>query len=340
MQRVTATRGLRFLPKLTLIIAAALVIGVPAVRADVYTAPVGFISVAITNNTGYSSMALPFQTMRNDAGLVYGVSTLTTTEDVVTVLCSTCGTTNWALPQALQYVEFASGAGLGYRFSVGANTATTITLEHGNNIGPAALGVASNDTYVIHPYWRIADVFGPAVGGVLSNGSASTKADAVEVWNGTGFGNYWPKNNGNWQGGTYGGNDPLMADESVLVYRRYGPSTNLIVMGEVRTTNLVSVLGVGYNLVGNSFPSSVLVSNMNLIGSGSGFQGGSASTKSDLILVWNGVGFDSLWYKTSNSSWQGAGLVGAYPMLPSSTYFIWLATGHSGYWPRPLPYTP
>ena len=42
------------------------------------------------------------------------------------------------------------------------NDATTITLASGaDNL--VTLGVTSGDQYVIHPYWRIRDVFGPAL---------------------------------------------------------------------------------------------------------------------------------------------------------------------------------
>jgi hypothetical protein len=169
-----------------------------------------------------------------------------------------------------------------------------------------------------------------------SNNAA--RSDNVLVWNGSGFTQYWPKNNGAWQNGA--GTDPLLADESMLILRRSATAvTNLITMGEVRMTNFVSVLGSGFNLMGNSFPSSTALSNMNLIGSGSGFLGGNNAGQSDQVLVWNGVGFDALWYKTNavTPSWQGLG-GGGYQVLPTSTYFVQLKGTHHGIWPRPLPY--
>ena len=337
MQRAYPTRGIRFL---AVTLTVGLITTVASYATDVFTDPVGFISTPITNvNNGYNSFALPFQTMRNDAGAISAVSDLDATHAQITVVCATCATANYATATSLNYVEFRSGTALGRRYSVTANTATTINLLTGGD-DLVALGVTSGDKWAVHPYWRIADVFGAANSGLLSNASASTKADNVLVWNGANYTFYWPKNNGLWQGGG-GGTDPLMADESVLLLRRGAATqTNILVMGEVRTTNFVSVLGSGYNLLGNSYPASTVVSNLNLIGTGSGFIGGNASTKSDQVLVWNGANFDTLWYKTNNpAGWQGP-IGGGYPVLPTSTYYILLAAGHHGNWPRPLPYTP
>lgn len=350
MQRANYARGLRFLPKVASItvglISAAIAFQASAQTINVYTQPVGFMNVGITNvSGGYNSMALPLQQIPNDRGAIgaAGVTQLNATQDVIDVSggCTTCATANYGLATSLNYVELETGHGTGYRFTVATNTATSITVYTGGTTDLVSLGVATGDNYVVFPYFRIIDVFGPATGGYLANGSSQSKADNVEVWNGSNFIVYWPKNNGNWIGGVNQGFDPLLPDESVLVLRQSAASTNIITLGQVRVTNFVSVLDSGYNLVGNSFPASTVVSNLNLVGSGSGFQGGSALAKSDQVLVWNGLSFDQIWYKSTTSSWQGGnGLLGAYPILPSSTYFVYLQPGHSGFWPRPLPYTP
>jgi len=342
MQSAYHARSLRLLPKLAFTITIGLITTVAsyqAANADVFTLPVGFIQVPITNvSGGYNTMALPFQQLPNDQGLVTAVSGASN----LTVACSTCATANYGSATALNYVQFETGLGQGLAFAISTNTsAGALTLNTGGQ-SLLTIGVAANDTYTIHPYWRIQDVFGPAVGGSLSNGTAASRADNVLVWNGSIFLTYWPKNTGLWQGGANGGFDPLLPDESVLVLRRSPNTTNVVALGGVRATNLVTVLQTGYNLVGNSFPASTVISNLNLIGSGSGFQGGNAASKSDQVLVWNGAIYDQLWYKTNTvpPSWQGGnGLAGAYPVLPSSTYFIYLQHGTAGNWPRPLPYT-
>jgi len=341
MQSAYHARSLRLIPKLAFTITIgviATVAGYKAAAQDVYTLPVGFIQVPLTNTFGgYNTMALPFQQLPNDQGLVSAV----TGASNLTVACSTCATANYALATSLNYLQFETGLGEGLYFAIAGNdTSGDIVLNTGGQ-SLTTIGVASGDRYTIHPYWRVQDVFGPAVGGALSNGTAASKADNVLVWNGAAFTTYWPKTTGVWQGGVNGGLDPLLPDESVLILSRYGANTNIVTLGGVRSTNGVTILDTGYNLVGNSFPASIVLSNLNLIGSGSGFQGGSAATKSDQVLVWNGSAYDQLWYKTNSAtpSWQGAGVGGAYVISPSSTYFIYLQHGTAGNWPRPLPYT-
>jgi len=344
MQRAYRSRGLSFLPKLTLALTIGLAASTASYAQNVYTPPVGFINVPVTNvSGGYNTFALPFQQLNNDQGAV----TVVSGPSNITVNCATCASTNYALPGALNYVIFNTGNALGHSYAIASNSsAGALTLVTGgdNLTTIGGTGVQVGDSYSIQPYFRVVDVFGPATGGVLSNGTAATKADNVLVWNGAAFTTYWPKNTGLWQGGTNpNGTDPLLPDESVLVLRRSANPTNIVAIGGVRVTNLVTQLEVGYNLIGNSYPASTVVSNMNLIGSGSGFQGGSAATKSDQILVWNGSAYDQLWYKTNSTpnSWQGGnGLAGAYPILPSSTYFVLLQHGTAGDWPRPLPYSP
>jgi len=343
MQSAYHARSLRLIPKLAFTITIGLittVAGYKAAAQDVYTLPVGFIQVPLTNTFGgYNTMALPFQQLPNDQGLV----TTVTGASNLTVACSTCATANYALATSLNYLEFETGLGVGHYYAISSNDASgdlVLQVIPGAN-DLVTLGVASGDRYTIHPFWRVQDVYGPAIGGALSNGTAIAKADNVVVWNGSGYVTYWPKSNGSWQGGVNGGLDPLLPDESMFVVSKYGANTNVVVLGGVRSTNLVTTLDPGYNLIGNSFPAATVASNLNLVSAGSGFLGGSAISKSDQILVWNGVGYDTIWYKTNSvpPSWQGGnGLAGAYPILPSSFYFINMQNGHNGQWQRPLPY--
>jgi len=289
---------------------------VSSCAGNTFTVPVGFMQVPITNTSGgYDTMALPFQQLPNDRGAVTTVTGVSN----LTVACSMCATANYALATSLNYLEFETGAGVGHYYAIASNDASgDITLNMGTD-SLISLGVTNGDSYTIHPYWRIQDIFGPAVGGYLYSSNASARSDNVIIWSQSTQGNvtYWPKNNDTWQGGVNGGLDPVAPDASMLILRQSPATTNIIALGGVRTTNLVTALVAGWTLVGNSFPASTVISNMNLIGSGSGFQGSNALDNADNILVWNGVGWDTLWYKTSTGNWIGGGLGGAYPILPS-----------------------
>jgi len=340
MQTARNPRGLRFLPKVTFITTVGLIsaaIAYQAAAQNVFTKPVGFYTESITNvSGGYNTFALPFQQLANDQGLITSVSSASN----LTVACATCATANYALATSLNYVQFETGAGVGHSYAIGSQDSSgdlALVMTGGDNL--QTIGVAANDTYSIHPYTRIQDAFGTVATTSLHSSNNSGRADNVLVWNGSTFLVYFPNNNGNWIGGVNGGSDPLLPDESVLVLRRTATPTNIVAIGGVRTTNLITTLSTGYNLVGNSFPSAVVVSNLNLLAAGSGYLGSNNSSRADNLLVWNGSTYDVLFWNTSSSQWVG-GQGGSEVIWPGSTYFVLLKNGHSGEWPRPLPYSP
>jgi hypothetical protein len=337
MQSAYHARSLRLIPKLAFTITIGLittVAGYKAAAQDVYTLPVGFIQTPINTNAAagtYSTFALPFQQLPNDQGLV----TTVTGASNLTVACSTCATANYALATSLNYLEFETGNGVGHYYSILSNDVSGDLVL---NVIPGAndlvtLGVASGDRYTIHPYWRIQDVFGTVATTPLHASNTAARADNVLVWNGGNFVVYFPNStSGQW---SPDGTDPILPDESVLIESKTVNTTNIIALGGVRSTNLVSTLDLGYNLIGNSFPAATVVSNLNLIGSGSGFQGSNTAARADNVLVWNGGNFDVLFFNTTSQQWSPSG---AYPILPTSTYFVYMKH-QAGQWQRPLPYT-
>jgi uncharacterized protein (TIGR02597 family) len=326
-QPIRPPRGIIFVAVLLCMATFAAITNVTA--TDVVTEPVGLYRIDINNGSGgYNAFAVPMQTMRKDSGLISAVSS-----NVITVTCATCAGSSYWLSTALHYVEFPNGLGLGRSYAVQTNDATTITLKTGSE-DLTVIGVAAGDRYIIHPYWRIQDVFGPANGGFLYASNNITRSDNVLIWNGAAFSTYWPnKTGGTWQPN---GTDPILSDESMFIVRKPAGVTNIIQCGEVRVTNLVSFLIQGYNMVGNSYPAATTITNMNLLAAGTGFQGSNNISRSDNVLVWNGAAFDTLWYNTTAKTWQPSN---SYPILPNATYFIYNKKS-GGVWPRPLPYSP
>jgi len=331
MQRVQHARGWSFLPKVTFILTIGLITaatGFKASAVDVFTDAVGFMTEPVTNvSGGFNTFALPLQQLAADRGLVTAVGAGT-----LTVACPTCASANYGDPTALNYVQFETGAGIGRSYSIVTNDASgNITLNVGSD-NLLTIGVASGDQYTIHPYWRIQDAFGTVATTSLHASNTAGRADNVLVWNGASFVTYFPNStSGLW---SPSGTDPLLPDESVLIVRKGAAVTNLVNIGLVRKTNLVTNLQLGFNLVGNSFPAATVVSNLNLIGSGSGFQGSNTAGRADNVLVWNGAAFDTLFFNTTSQLWSPSG---AYPILPTSTYFINMKH-QAGEWVRPLPY--
>ena len=117
MQRGHPTRGIRFQAVTFTIGIITAIAGYQVAAADVYTEPVGFISVPVTNVSGtFNSMAVPFQSMRNDQGALTAVATvLNSTQQQISVVCASCATANYAAATSQNYVEFLSGNALGRR---------------------------------------------------------------------------------------------------------------------------------------------------------------------------------------------------------------------------------
>jgi hypothetical protein len=328
---------LRFLPIVAFITTVGLISAVTSDQAsaqNVYTTPVGFVNVPITNTSGgYNTYALPLQQLQNDQGLVTG----SVASNTLTVACTTCASTNYGLSTALNYIEFNTGAGVGRYYAIQTNDASgDLTLSTGNDnlttVGGS--GVAIGDSYTIRPFFRIQDCFGTFATTALHASNTQSRADNVLVWNGSSYNTYFINSNtGNW---TPNGTDPILPDESVYVLRRAATQTNLMVLGAVKTTNYVTDLELGYNLVGNSVPATMVISNMNLISAGSGFQGSNTQSRSDNVLVWNGSSYDTLFYNTNTGNWSPSN---SYAIFPTSTYFIYLKH-QGGEWQRPLPYSP
>lgn len=331
MQTARNPRGLRFLPKVTFITTVGLISAAIAYQAsaqNVYTTPVGFQTVPTGASGQFSSFALPFQQLANDQGLVTAISSPSN----VTVACASCATANYANATSLNYLQFETGAAVGRFYAISAQDSSgDITLSTGSD-NLQTIGVAANDTYSIHPYWRIQDVFGTPATTTLYASNNASHADNVLVWNGSAWVTYFPIKGGSW---SPSGTAPLSPDESILIVHRPATGTNVVTIGGVRTTNLVSLLSPGYNLMGNSFPASTTISNLNLLQSG--FLGSNNSAHADNVLVWNGVSWDTLFYITTSHSWSPSN---NYPITATSTYFIDLKHGVGIDWQRPLPYSP
>lgn len=320
--------------------------------ADVYTTPVGFVNTTVTNvlaGGGFTAVGQPLQPMKNDQGLISAVSS-----NVITVACSTCSTSNYGNPNALNYVEFATGQGVGRFFSVQTNTSTTITLAVGTeNLTALSSGgsVQAGDRYIVRPFWTLTSLFGPANASPLKAASNQSTADNILIFDdiAQGYITFFPRISGgatNWfqVGVGINNNFPILPDEAVFVKRAgSGLATNIVLVGEVKTTNSTTVLQQGFNFVANAFPAGVTLSNSQLLASG--FRSGANQSSADVILLWDQAnqGYQTVFSRisagTTNWFMVGVGFTNNLVLDIGQGYF--LNTKVSGYyWNRPLPYTP
>jgi len=351
MQRVQHARGWSFLPKVTFIITLGLITaatGFKASAVDVFTDPVGFVTLNITNTGGgsFNMIGLPMENIASDRGNVSAV-----TSNIVTVTCPTCVSTSYG---AESYLEFRTGSGQGRYFQIISNDPSgDITLNMGSE-SLLALGnggsVSSTDTYAIHQFLTISEVLGPATTTPLHPATTAGAADNVLVFSpSSGFSTIFPRINGgatNWfLVGT--GNDntfPILPDDAMFVQRKgAGVSTNVLLVGAVPVVPIQTVLvGGGFNLVSAPYPESTVISNLNL-GINAGFHPGTTLGNSDNVLVFNAASqsYDTLFLRISGgaTNWNlvGTGIDPGYPINLGQGFFISSKTT-GGYWVQPKQY--
>lgn len=314
---------------------------------DVYTTPVGFVKTSITNTLSgntFTPIGLPLQRMKADQGLLSAVTSNTITDGT-----KNWSSNNWWDPTTLHYVQFLTGSAVGRYYSVATNTANVLSLNVGSE-NLQTLGVVAGDRYEIRPFWRIRDAFGDVTNTTLQAASTANGADNILIFDEAtqGYKTVFPRltaTQTNWFmiGTGIVDNFPLLPDEGILVQRKTGSLTNLVLVGEVATTNFVTVLQQGFNLVGNAFPAGVAISNSQLIAVGTGFQGGSTANGADAIFTWDGAGWKQVFYRTvvSGTNWfmVGSGITNSLVLDVGQGYLIQNKVS-GGLWTRSLPYTP
>jgi uncharacterized protein (TIGR02597 family) len=313
---------------------------------NVVTPPVGFYKITITNTfsgNAFTPIGMPLQRMKADQGLISGASAVSsnTIKDA-----SKNWNTNWWDPNALHYVEFKTGPATGRFFAIETNTSDTLHLAVGNE-NLQTLGVANGQRYVVRPFWRIRDIFGDVTNTPLQAANSVGAADNVFILDeNQAFKTIFPRSgDGNWVmfGVGIANNLPILPDEGLMVFRRTGAVTNIVLVGEVKTTNHVTVLDQGFNLVANAFPAGVTVSNSQLLASSTGFKGGSNVNNADNLFVWDASiqGWRTVFFRTGDSNWVmfGIAVTNSLVLNPGDGFLIQNKTA-GGKWNRPLPYNP
>ena len=157
MQRAYPTRGIRFLAATFTIGIITAVVGSQVAAADVFTDPVGFITLTVQGSNGIANaransfQALGMTQVPTNRGAIASVATNGVTDTSAT----------WAdgdYANGLFFIEFLGGPNAGLLDDVSNASATThqVFTVHDNHL---LLGAATS--YKIYPHWTIGTVFGP-----------------------------------------------------------------------------------------------------------------------------------------------------------------------------------
>lgn len=225
----------------------------------------------------------------------------------------------------------ATAAGVGTFHTITATTAASKMLTFAANL-PA--GVATPIGYRIRKQWTIAGVFGAANSAGLQGGTA-VSADRLLVWNGGGFDTYYYQTTGiggtGWRNAAARSTDAsgtvILPNQFFLVKRGQSAAVSVNVNGSIKAGQTTAGIAAGFNFIANPYAVDMTLASCGIYtgNASTGLAGGSAAT-ADLVLLWNGTGFDTYFYQTSGGTgWRKttdlATDAGA-TALPAGTGFI------------------
>lgn len=242
-----------------------------------------------------------------------------------------------ALPShAIEIIS--DGTGLGF------TSVIVDTLAAGNEIVLADAvpsGVLDGATIKVWKLWTLAEVFGSDNSAGLTGGTTPETADLIQLPNGSGFDEYFYSTGGDqgtgWrqvgQGSTDQAAIPLEFTGGIAIYARSAKS--VIIVGQVKPGKTMVTLQTGNNFVANLCPVNAAGDNASTEGrtlgnSGlqTGLTSGVASNQADLVLLWNGQGYDQYYYSSGGPIGLGWRRIGkgstdqANVALPDGAFII------------------
>lgn len=280
---------------------------------DVYTDPVGFITLTIRGTNG-----TPPGTTSALSYLGLGMTQLVVKQGRITGAVSNelvDALATWSDDQfngsnGAHFIEITSGPFAGTIDDVVKTVGATKKLYTANNLASLGIPNISNQTYRIRKHWTLASVFGPTNQAGLKGGTSASNADNIIVPDGTGgLITYWYKSSGiggtGWRKGGNAtvdvANDPLHILESIVIRRRDGTNIALKLVGAVKLARTIVPIEPGDNLRGNIYAAGFTLNTSGLYttNSATGLKGGTSAASADNVLLPTGPfgTLETYWYK-------------------------------------------
>jgi len=279
----------------------------------VSTDPVGFITLTIKgtdNSDGLSAVSVPMLSASLHSGVVYAVNAKTITDNN-----ASWATGDYATPDPngnpSHYIEItnhtdATKVGLVYEITASDGGNKTLTLADDATVLAGA-------SYTVRKCRTLGDIFGDTNAAGLTQGSSSS-ADILYKVGVDGTGNLawqiyfyqeapiFAGGNGWRQLGKSGSADMkdvgVFPDEGLIIKRRSGPDLSVTLTGSVKTSNSLTALKTGFNLVSLSYPVDISLENLGLYNAdGSLLTAGSTSTADRIYYVNDAGQFDIFYYQ-------------------------------------------
>lgn len=208
----------------------------------------------------------------------------------------------------------------------GFHAGITQTLAVGKELvldKPVAAQVADGAKVRLWKLWTLADVFGATNTRGLVGGTSPTAADVIMLPNGSDFLRYFYSTGGaqgtGWRlvgGGTANQASVRVPFAGGMIIQALA-ARSVVLVGQVKTGKTRVTLQTGRNFVANLCPVNAGGANPSAAGltlATSGLQGfltaGRVSALADLVLIWNGVGYNQYFYATGGLAGTGWRRVG------------------------------
>jgi uncharacterized protein (TIGR02597 family) len=323
MQSAFHARSLRLIPKLAVTITIGLittVAGYKAAAQDVYTDPVGFITLTSTGN-GYSFLGLSMTQIPAQRGLI----TSSAAGGKIAISGLTAGQYNTVLAGGVQvpayYIEDlgSNSTFVGLSDDIVSNDATYIYTSTDDSSE-----ILAGDSFKIYPHETLNSVFGTSNQNSIVYGSNTiAEADSIIVWNPVtqSSATYFYRSQGSigWRGPagptTDAGNTPLYVDQDVEIQRKQvsGTNVNFLVVGAVKLGPTITSVPGGpgsYVFVGDMYATSLTLANLNLYTGNptTGVYGSNTIAEADNVVIWNPTTQSSAtyFYRSQGSiGWRG-----------------------------------
>jgi uncharacterized protein (TIGR02597 family) len=284
--------------KLIALLSGAALLSASSLLAQTATTdPVGYVTVTVNGTGGFGSeaftyMGVPLHQPSDTAGAITG-----TAANTIISATSTWGVDAYAG----SYVLITSGTNEGVSSSIISNTATDLTTAD-----DLSSFLAGDETFRIHAYTTIADVFGAANEAGLGGGTTAGSADTVLIQSGTGFKTYYYKTGGiggtGWRSSasplTNEAGTPIAFGTGLIVVRKQSADIELTISGSVFGGDAITPVETAYNWKSASIPVDTTLNGLFGAANEAGLDGGTAAGNADNIVVPTAGGLLTYYYKT------------------------------------------
>jgi hypothetical protein len=352
---------LRFLPKLGLAITIGLIAATATYATDVFTDPVGFITLTAVGTNGITGNALSFLGLgMTQVAISRGVvGTPTTNQVPVSDSTITAGQLAGTAEGPLYFIEITSGTVVGLMDDVIASDGAGNVYTANNNASLIAAGA----TYKIYPHWTFSNLFGQHNSVGLQGGTSAGAADVINVpvQSKQGYAQYYyytgTKHAGgpNWEDANNNDatNVRIWIDQGILVQRVVGTNLTFQLVGGVKLGNSSIPIGPTNSFIGNVFASSS--NTLKTCGlytgvAGTGLVGGTSAGSADNVTIHNDATgkYAQYYYYTGTKhaggpNWEDANNNDAtnvqIPLGACVEIQLETGVGHNGFqWEAPAPY--